>query len=445
MKNIQTGRSQWQSLRLSALAMGCLLWMGGAATGQTTAPADPATAPRYVNTSTWGLDALKQIRADFYLPSRHLYADTANAGQPASPDKPAFMWACGVQLSALAAAAPLDPTWKTRLLDYAQSLDRYWNKPNEDNAIGGYDVLPVPKPLDRYYDDNEWVVLAMAEGYDVTADPALKARAEQAMAFVLSGEDKRLGGGIYWRESDKKTKNTCSNAPAIVAALRLYQITRKPAYLVTARRLYIWTNAHLQDADGLYWDNMKLDGGLDKAKYSYNTALMLRANCLLYQETHEQPYLDEARRLARASEAQWVKPDTGAMADGGRFAHLLCEAFLYLSDVESSLKPTSKTPATTEPGADTKPAAIKPDPTRPLTSVPTTNPLLNATPDIAQDYTTHWRQLVRRALTYVHDHVRDPSGHYPDRWDANTTDPLAKYGLLEQASVARAYLMCGRY
>jgi hypothetical protein len=349
------------------------------------------------NLTQWGLDALKQIRSELYLPGRHLYAEESKPGEPA-PDKPSFMWTCGVQLSALAAAAPSEPVWKTRLLDYAQALDRYWAASHEDNSIGGYDVLPVPKPLDRYYDDNEWMVLALAEAYDVTADPALKVRAERAMQFVLSGEDKKLGGGIYWREQEKKSKNTCSNGPAIAAALRLYQITRRPEYLVTARRLYIWTNAHLQDTDGLYWDNIKLSGAIEKTKWSYNTALMLRANCLLYQETHEKPYLEEAQRLARAAEAQWVKPDTGAIADGGKFAHLLSEAFLYLSDQETD-------------------------------------------PNNVQ----HWRSLVRRALTFVHDHVRDPNGHYPDRWENAVTEPLGKFSLIDQACVARAYLVCARY
>ncbi len=442
-----------QHIRQTRLLAGVLALVGtlgfaderGECQAAPPAAAGQAASQQFVNTAAWGLDALKQIRTEFYLTGRHLYADEIKAGEPASPDKPAFMWACGVQLSALAAAAPLDPVWKARLLDYAQALDRYWNQPNTDNAIGGYDVLPVPKPLDRYYDDNEWVILALAEAYDVTADPALKVRAERCMNFVLSGEDKRLGGGVYWRESDRATKNTCSNAPAICAALRLYQITHRPAYLVTARRLYIWTNAHLQDTDGLYWDNMKLNGALDKAKYSYNTALMLRANCLLYQETHEQPYLDEARRLARASEAQWVKPDTGAIADGGRFAHLLCEAFLYLSDLEVGLKtdPKAAVPET-QTGTD-KVGATKPDLAQPLTSVPTTNPLLNPIPNTAADNSRHWRQTVRRALTFVHDHVRDANGHYGGKWDTPVTEPLGKIGLLDQACVVRAYLMCGRY
>lgn len=344
----------------------------------------------------WGIDTLQQIRTEFYLPKKHLYADEIKPGEPA-PDKPAVMWGCGVQLAALAAAARVDAAWKPRLLDFAAAMDRYWTDQNL-TIVGGYDVLPVPKPLDRYYDDNEWIVIAMAEGYDVTADAALKARAEKAMIFVMSGEDKKLGGGIYWHEQEKQSKNTCSNAPAIVAAMRLFQLTRRQEYLITARRLTLWTNAHLQDTDGLYWDNIKLNGVIDKTKWSYNTALMLRANCLLYQETHENAYLEEARRLAHAAEAQWVKPETGAMADDGKFAHLLCEAFLFLSDLESDA------------------------------------------PAI-----THWRTIVRKALVFVHDQVRDMNGHYGNRWEMPATEAHMKATLLDQASVARAFLVDARY
>ena len=344
----------------------------------------------------WGLETLKQIRTEFYLPGKHLYADEMRPGEPA-PDKPAVMWGCGVQLSALAVAVRTDAVWKPRLLDYVAAMDRYWTDHNL-TIIGGYDVLPGPKSLDRYYDDNEWIVIAMAEGYDVTADSALKARAEKAMGFVLSGEDKKLGGGIYWHEQDKKSKNTCSNAPAIVAAMRLFQLTRRQEYLITARRLTLWTSAHLQDTDSLYWDNIKLDGVIDKTKWSYNTGLMLRANCLLYQETHERSYLEEAQRLAHAAEAHWVKPETGAIADDGKFAHLLCEAFLSLSDMESD-------------------AAAA----------------------------THWRTMVRCALIFVHDQVRDMNGHYGNRWETPATEALMKATLLDQASAARAFLVDAHY
>ena len=86
------------------------------------------------------------------------------------------MWGCGVELSALAAAAKSDgKTWKPRLHDYFTGLETYWQNAN---GITGYNVLPAPSPPDRYYDDNEWIVIALCDAYDVTKDKAYRNRAE---------------------------------------------------------------------------------------------------------------------------------------------------------------------------------------------------------------------------------------------------------------------------
>ena len=56
------------------------------------------------------------------------------------------------------------------------------------------------------------------------------------MRFVLSGEDDELGGGVSLPQKRRRnSKNTCSNAPAIVAALRLHQKTTSPQHLATRR------------------------------------------------------------------------------------------------------------------------------------------------------------------------------------------------------------------
>ena len=74
-------------------------------------------------------------------------------------------------------------------------------------------------------------------------------------------KDDALGGGIYWKESPRDSKNTCSNAPAVVLALKLYQVTNDPSYLETGKEVYKWVKSKLQDpADYLYWDCIKIDG-----------------------------------------------------------------------------------------------------------------------------------------------------------------------------------------
>jgi len=328
-----------------------------------------------------------QIEQEYAMPSRSLYADAIQPGEK-RPSQPAFMWGCGVQLTALAAAARIDgPTYLPRMKRYITGLDVYWSKAD---PVPGYDVLPGPKGPDRYYDDNEWLVLGLLEAYDLTADAADLDRAEKAMKFVMSGEDDQLGGGLFWHEQEKKSKNTCSNGPAIVAALRLYEVTHKDDYLAIAKRLYRWTNERLQDADGLYWDNIKLDGKIEKTKFTYNTALMLRANALLHKITGEPAYLQEAERVAKAAEAHWIQKDTGAMADAGMFAHHLCEAFFTLA---------------------------------------------------REDKNPHWREIVTRALAFVQEKGRDSDGHYNDHWDHSEPEKRNKIGLLSQASVARAFLV----
>jgi uncharacterized protein YyaL (SSP411 family) len=337
---------------------------------------------------SWGEETMDHIRTDYFIPDRKLYADEWKR-DGTNNHNPAFMWGCGVMLPALVAGSRVDPKkYIEQMRSYIQALEIYWAPGNY--GVPGYDVLPGPKSPDRYYDDNGWMCLALVDAFDITQNRAYLDKAQATYKFVLSGEDDKLGGGIYWHEQDKKGKNTCSNAPAIVSALRLYQATQSPNYLADAKRLYSWTNAHLQDSDGLYWDNVRLDGKVEQTKWTYNTALMLRANVLFHTVTRDTKYLKEAERVARAAEARWIKPDTGAIADGGAFAHLLSEAFLAL---------------------------------------------------YTEDNDEHWSALVAKALTFVHDNVRDQDGRYGNAWDQRVTAKLDKVGLLSQASVARAYLM----
>ena len=211
---------------------------------------------------------------------------------------------------------------------------------------------------------------------------------------MLSGEDDVLGGGIYWRENEKESKNTCINAPAIVGALRIYQHTQDPKYLQTAERLYAWTVSHLQDAEtGLFFDNVALDGTVDQRKFSYNSALMIRANCLLHQVTGENKYLEAAQRIARAAEEHWVDAETGAMRDAACFAHMLLEAFLAVN---------------------------------------------------ARDGDSHWIDVCTKCVTHLHNELRDEQGRYPGRWDQPREERRRRgQRLIDQASAARLLCRCG--
>lgn len=346
----------------------------------------PPPAPAFAR---WGEETLKTIHQDLFLPKSGLYAEMA-ADKDGRPSHPSFMWGVGVQLSALAAASAVQPdNYLEQTRAYADAIQVYWLN---HNGHAGYDVQPGPKESDRYYDDNAWLVLALAEVFEVSKDRKYLDQSIETFRFVMTGEDDKLGGGLYWREKILSSKNTCTNAPTIVSALRLHQLTGEATYLETARRLYAWTNSHLQDKDGLYWDNIRLDGRVDRRKFSYNSALMIRANCLFHAISGEAKYLQEAQRIARAAEKHWMR-ESGAVSDSGKFAHLLMESFLAVGQ---------------------------------------------------QDKDTHWQEIVSRSLVHLHDKLLEPNGRYPSHWDRKSDGSRRESMLLNQASVARIYWVAAK-
>jgi hypothetical protein len=343
-----------------------------------------ATNP-YAKFKTWGEETIQMIRRDYWIPDRQLYSETFKKGQ--APTQPAFDWGVGVLIPALNAAADSDPAYRAPLVGYIKSTRAYWNPAG---PVAGYDVLPMPKPKDRYYDDNEWMVLGLAEAAHSLHSSTDYGYAEQTFEFVQSGLDDKLGGGVYWREAPKDSKNTCSNGPAAAAALALYDQTKLPSYLTFARSVYDWTRSKLRDpSDGLYYDAVNLSGKISGMKWSYNSALMLRSAVDLYRFTGEEKYADDARELQRSSLKHWIGAN-GEFRDDGKFGFLLLQNWLYadryVPRIEQALK-----------------ASVK-------------------------------------AMEFVHEKGKDADGHYGSRWyepapSAGFANPM----LIDQAAAARAF------
>jgi uncharacterized protein YyaL (SSP411 family) len=125
---------------------------------------------------------------------------------------------------------------------------------------------------------------------------------------MITGMDDKAGGGLYWKEGDFSTKNTCSNAPAVLVALQLYRVTKEKKYLETALAVYDWTNKMLRSPEGLFYDHVKIPGGeIDRKFYTYNAGAMLQANALLYNITRNKKYLLEAQQIGKASKDYFYK------------------------------------------------------------------------------------------------------------------------------------------
>jgi hypothetical protein len=263
------------------------------------------------------------IQQRFYNQKSGLYAQSLEKREPE------FMWGNGVMFSALVAATRHDPHLYRPVLDrFFGAMDRYWDK---DAPIPGYEPAPTRgKGHDKYYDDNQWMVITFVEAFELTHEEKYLQRADAALAFSLSGWDDELDGGIWWHEQHKAgSKNTCANGPAAVASLCVARHRDRDANLAWAHRLVEWTSTQLQDDDGLFFDNIRVaDRHVNKGKLTYNAALMLRANIGLYRETGEATYLDEAKRISVACTA-FIRPN-GAYRDALKFSHLLVEGDLEL-------------------------------------------------------------------------------------------------------------------
>ncbi len=146
--------------------------------------------------------------------------------------------------------------------------------------------------------------LELLRAYRLLGDPAYLSGADAALRFALSGWSEAMGGGIYWRQGDGGTKNTCSNAPAAVLALLMHQETGDASCLDWALRILDWLRGLRPPGGGPYWDNLTQAGTgtvVDQRTFTYNTGTVIHANALLYAITGEAKYLQEARALAGAS------------------------------------------------------------------------------------------------------------------------------------------------
>ena len=242
-----TGLLAIAGLFMPAFAAGA----SGSASGTTPSAVFQSLGQNVVNTTL----------SDFQIAGENYLAQSANpiaGGGYQSSGSAGYAWTQSLELLLLGDSVSAGTTPASTLSTFVTGLTPYWRT---DNGIGGYDVLPGNDPLDRYYDDNEWLDWGLIQAYQATGNAADLTQAQQTFNFILSGESSALGGGIFWHEQDETSKNTISNAPAIIDALNLYTATGQSFYLATATNLYKWVNANLQNpANGLYYDHINLDG-----------------------------------------------------------------------------------------------------------------------------------------------------------------------------------------
>ena len=268
----------------------------------------------------------KNIDKVFYESKTGLYLETNGKNE-----KPhSYLWPLCALLQAANEAEESEPG-KDYMKPVLAAIQQYYNA---GSPAPGYQAYVSKEGKDsRFYDDNQWIAIACADAYNRTHDKIYLKIAEDIYTFMMTGYDSKAGGGIYWKEDEKNTKNTCSNGPGILVALQLYKITKDKRYLTTATDLYEWTNKYLRSPEGIYWDAIKIpDLKIDSTTYTYNTGTMLQSNVLLYQITKEKKYLDEAHLIANAAKDHFYK--IGKLPDNYWFNVVLLRGYeeLYKMD-----------------------------------------------------------------------------------------------------------------
>lgn len=249
----------------------------------------------------YSVEGTSLLRETFPFDDQHKATYLASEEQKDAPNAYSYLWPFSGTFSAVNALFEV-----TKDADYKDLLDtrvlvglnEYFDTGRQPFAYSSY-INSAPES-DRFYDDNIWLGIDFTDTYMLTNEDKYLEKAELIWKFIESGTDDKLGGGIYWCEQKKESKNTCSNAPGAVFALKLFIATKDSSYFRKGVNLYEWTKENLQDKDDhLFYDNIRMDASVDKRKYAYNSGQMLQAAAILFQLTKNEAYLTEAKAIAK--------------------------------------------------------------------------------------------------------------------------------------------------
>ena len=228
-------------------------------------------------------------------------------------------------------------------------LETFYDNRNELPAYQAYPIAEMA--TDHYYDDNGIVAMELIDAYRLTGEQKFLDKAVTITEFIMSGEDSRMGGGLYWLEAVSKDCNSGQNcikaantsAYATFVASELYKETGEANYLSFAERVYEWNYNTLRDpSDDLYWNDISITTGqVNPVKWTYNAGMMIMSGVNLYEITKDKAYLDQAIATARSSFSKFTRVINDQLfyqTNDPWFNVELMAAFIKLSDYDAKSK-----------------------------------------------------------------------------------------------------------
>jgi predicted alpha-1,6-mannanase (GH76 family) len=153
-----------------------------------------------------------------------------------------------------------------------------------------------------YYDDENWMALALMRAFDWTKDRAYLDRAVSLFQDIRNAWDTTSTppGGIWWDRAHTQ-KATASNAGPVITGARLANRTSDAAHLTFARLVYDhWLATMVDPTTHQVADHINPDGTIVRWQFTYNEGLMIGAAVELYVATGEARYLSDAHAIAAA-------------------------------------------------------------------------------------------------------------------------------------------------
>ena len=198
---------------------------------------------------------------------------------------------------------------KSRYRDMYRSLDMYWLEDREHGAGFLPGLRADTNKVEFYIDDGLWLADMLLDHYTETRDPVAIQRAEKIWRLGVSQWNQRWGG-VRWKRlqpGDESGMVVVSNAPLASLGARLSLIKRSMYFYngeaIGCPQIIDWLDTNLRDPeDGLYWDNMGIDGGIETTKHTYCQGVVVGAKVAMHRvQPTEDKLLQEAYDLANSS------------------------------------------------------------------------------------------------------------------------------------------------
>jgi predicted alpha-1,6-mannanase (GH76 family) len=193
-----------------------------------------------------------------------------------------------------------------------------------------------------FYDDENWMALALLRAHALTHDPKYLAQARVLYTDIMAAWDTTCcgpkPGGLWWNRPHAQ-KATAINAGAVITGARLAERTGDASYLAFAKKTFdYWASVAIDPQTHQVTDHVSSAGVFVPWKFTYNEGLMIGAALELARATGDATYAATADAIAGfvvahetvASSAGPVLSDGTNGSCGGDCAAFKGIAFRYL-------------------------------------------------------------------------------------------------------------------